>query len=147
VSRALGLDLGSVRIGVAVAAGAVATPLHTIIRSGDRAADHAAIGALVDEWEATVVVVGLPLLLSGSEGPAASAVREEVAQLRATLPVPVETYDERLTTVSARRSLRESGVEGRRRRKMVDQVAAAVMLQAWLDRASSPDPASDPDLP
>lgn len=147
MSRALGLDLGSVRIGVAVAAGAVATPLHTIIRSGDRAADHAAIGALVDEWEATVVVVGLPLLLSGSEGPAASTVREEVAQLRATLPVPVETYDERLTTVSARRSLRESGVEGRRRREVVDQVAAAVMLQAWLDRASSPDPASDPDLP
>lgn len=130
-----------------MASGAVATPLQTIIRSGDRAVDHAAIGSLVEEWDATVVVVGLPLLLSGSEGAAASTVREEVAQLRATLPVPVETYDERLTTVSARRSLRESGVEGRRRREMVDQVAAAVMLQAWLDRASSPDPASGPDLP
>lgn len=128
-----------------MASGAVATPLQTIIRSGDRAVDHAAIGSLVEEWDATVVVVGLPLLLSGSEGAAASTVREEVDQLRATLPVPVETYDERLTTVSARRSLREGGVKGHRRREMVDQVAAAVMLQAWLDRASSP--ASDPDLP
>lgn len=144
MSRALGLDLGSVRIGVAVGSGSVATPLDTITRSGDRSVDHAAVRSLVEEWGATVVVVGLPILLSGEEGVAVDEVRDEVEQLRAALTVPVETYDERLTTVSAHRSLRAAGVRGRRRRNVVDRVAAAVMLQAWLDRRDSTPSASDP---
>ena len=102
-------------------------------RSGDVAADHRAIAALVDEVGAERVIVGLPLSLSGRTGPAARAAAEESEALRASLPVPVELFDERLTTVSAQRSLREQGVGGRAARGVVDKVAAAVMLQAWLD--------------
>src|SRR6476646_6479042 len=94
--RALGLDLGSKRIGVAVSddQGRVATPIEPIIRSrGARAVDHQAMATLVDDWDAGVVVVGLPLSLDGSEGPAAQAVREEVAELRVALAVPVELID------------------------------------------------------
>jgi putative Holliday junction resolvase len=137
--RALGIDLGSKRVGVAVSDsdGRVATPITTLARAGSPAADHAAIASLVLEWEAGVVVVGVPYSLDGSVGPAASGVLDEVDALRAALPVPVVTIDERFTTVTATASLREQGVRGRRRTAVVDQAAAAVLLQAWLDRASA----------
>lgn len=133
--RALGLDLGDRRIGVAVSdpAGVLATPYETVTRVGDRLKEHQRLAELVAETDAAVVVVGLPRSLDGSEGPAARKVRREVAKLRAHLAVPVETYDERLTTVSADRSLQVMDVKGARRRQVVDQVAAAVLLQAWLD--------------
>ena len=133
--RALGLDLGTKRIGVAVSDsdGRLATPADVVHRTGDRAGEHRAIAALVDEWEAGIVVVGVPYSLDGSVGPMARTMLAEAEQLRATLPVPVETYDERLTTVTAERSLREQGLTGPAGRQVVDQVAAAVMLQAWLD--------------
>ena len=83
---------------------------------------------------AAVVVVGLPLSLDGTRGPAAQAAALEIAELTEVLPVPVETYDERLTTVTADRSLSQQGLRGPARRRVVDKVAAAVMLQAWLDR-------------
>ena len=142
--RAIGVDLGAKRIGIALSNsdGTVATPWTKVDRTGDRAQDHRRIAALADEAEAECVVVGLPLSLDGSIGPAAAGVLEEVDQLRAVLRVPVETYDERLTTVTAERVLREQGVTGRRRRQVVDQVAASVFLQAWLDagapRAENP---------
>ena len=85
-------------------------------------------------------MVGLPLSLDGSIGPAAQGVLDEVDQLAATTQVPVETYDERLTTVTADRSLREQGMKGRDRRKVVDKAAAAVLLQAWLDGRGSRSP-------
>lgn len=134
--RALALDLGSKRIGVAISDsdGRVATPIGTVHRSGDRPAEHRQIAALVVEWEAEVVVVGLPLSLDGTIGPAATGVLQEIDVLGAALSVPVETYDERLTTVTADRSLMEQNLGARERRKVVDQVAAAVMLQAWLER-------------
>ena len=133
--RALGLDLGTKRIGVAVSDsdGRLATPADVVHRTGDRVGEHRAIAALVDEWEAGIVVVGVPYSLDGSVGPMARTMLAEAEQLRATLPVPVETYDERLTTVTAERSLREQGLPGPAGRQVVDQVAAAVMLQAWLD--------------
>ena len=133
--RALGLDLGERRIGVAVgdSDGRVATPLTVLKRSGDRAADYRAVAALVAEWEAGIVVVGMPYSLDGTQGPAARAAADEAARLGAVLDVPVETYDERLTTVTAERRLAEQGLTGRRRRALVDQVAASVILQAWLD--------------
>lgn len=133
--RVLGLDLGSRRIGVAVsdADRTVATPVDVVVRVGDRAREHRILAELVTEWEAGLVVVGLPLTLRGDVGPAARAVLEEVEALRATLPVPVETYDERLTTVTAERSLMEQRMRSEARRRVVDKVAAAVMLQAWLD--------------
>jgi putative Holliday junction resolvase len=137
----LGLDLGRRRIGVAVsdASGSVATPYKVLERApghaAERAADHADIAALVEELDAERVIVGLPLSLDGTEGPAAVAVRDEIELLAARLPVPVEAHDERLTTVTAERALRAQQVRPRVRRSAVDKVAAAVILQSWLDRA------------
>ena len=133
--RVLGLDLGSKRIGVAVSdrSGTIATPLTVLARRGDRAADHRAIAALVAEEEAERLVVGLPLGLDGGVGPAAQRALAEAAELATVVPVPVETFDERLTTVSADRALLEAGLRAPARRTVVDKVAAAVMLQAWLD--------------
>ena len=133
--RALGLDLGERRVGVAVcdAAGTVATPVETLIRTGDPERDLAAVAAQVSDWQAEIVVVGLPISLDGSEGPAARAARTEIDRLGRFLDVPVVSYDERLTTVIAERSLMEQQMKGPKRRGVVDQVAAAVMLQSWLD--------------
>ena len=139
--RVLGIDLGSRRIGLALSdpLGVLASPLAVLARTGDRAADHRAILRAVAENDAGRIVVGLPLSLStGRPGPAAKATLDEVAELadRAAAldpPVPVETCDERLTTVTAQRSLATGGVRAKDRRAVVDKVAAAVMLQAWLD--------------
>lgn len=133
--RALGIDLGSKRIGIAVSDsdGTVATPIETVARSGDMHRDHRKIAELADEWEAEILVVGLPLSLDGREGPAAVQVRAEAAKLADSSSRPVELYDERLTTVTAEQRLREQGLDARARRRVVDQVAAAILLQAWLD--------------
>jgi putative Holliday junction resolvase len=140
--RALGIDLGSKRIGVAVsdAGGVLASPRTTVVRSGDREHDHRRIAALVVEEEAEVVVVGLPRSLDGSAGPAAAAVLGEVERLAVVLAVPVVTHDERFTTVTAHEQLRAAGMGGRRRRVVVDQQAAAVLLQSWLDAGRPGDP-------
>jgi putative Holliday junction resolvase len=139
--RALGLDLGGRRIGVAISDsdGRVATPIATLERAKgkDRQADHRAIADLLNEWGAEVVAVGLPLSLDGTVGPAAAGVLAEVAELAQVLPVPVETVDERFTTVTAEQQLKAGGVRGRDRGKVIDQMAAAVLLQAWLDRQES----------
>jgi putative Holliday junction resolvase len=137
--RALGIDLGSKRIGVAVSdpTGTIASPLEVVLRSGDKQRDHRRLLDLAAEVGADRLVVGVPISLDGSIGPAAQAALEEVAALReaaASTSLTVETYDERLTTVTAERTLREQNVRGPARRKVVDMVAAAVMLQAWLDR-------------
>ncbi|HWC68353.1 MAG TPA: Holliday junction resolvase RuvX [Acidimicrobiales bacterium] len=134
--RALGLDLGEKRIGVAVSdrTGTIATPRTVLVRTGTRAEDHRRIARLVEEEEAEVVVVGLPLSLDGARGLAARAAVAEADDLRTVVGVPVELFDERLTTVSAQRALTEAGVRGDAGRRVVDKVAAAVMLQAWLDR-------------
>jgi putative holliday junction resolvase len=133
--RAVGIDLGSRRIGVALSdsAGTLALPYEVVQRSGDRRRDHRRLADLVAEAEAEVLVVGIPYSLDGSVGPTARRYLAETEELRATIGVPVETYDERLTTVTAERSLRDLHLSGPARRKVVDQVAAAVMLQSWLD--------------
>jgi putative Holliday junction resolvase len=135
VARAVALDIGTRRIGVALSdsAGTVATPYEVVTRSGDRSRDHERIAALVDEAGATIVVVGLPLSLDGSLGPAAQTILAEVDELRTALAVPVVTWDERLSTVEAERSLRAMRVRKGRHRRVVDQVAATVILQSWLD--------------
>jgi putative Holliday junction resolvase len=135
VSRAIALDIGTRRIGVALSdsAGTVATPYEVVPRTGDRARDHARIRSLADEAGAEVVVVGLPLSLDGTLGPAARSILSEVDELRAALDLEIVTWDERLTTVEAERSLRVMGVRKGRRRRVVDQVAATVILQSWLD--------------
>ena len=125
--------------------GLVATPIEVVLRSGDRRGDHRRLAALVDEWEAEVVVVGIPYSLDGSVGPMARKMGAEADEIAAHLAVPVETYDERLTTVTAERSLMEQDLRGPRRRQLVDMVAAAVMLQAWLDsrRAGGGEPEAE----
>lgn len=137
LGRAMGIDLGSKRIGVALASGGVATPLTVVQRGSDTPRAHRELRSLVAEWEVDQVVVGLPLHLSGAKGQAAQAAEAEVLQLRVSLGVPVTTYDERLTTVSADRSLRAINMDGHQRRAVIDQVAAAVMLQAWVDGQSA----------
>jgi putative holliday junction resolvase len=135
--RALGVDLGARRIGLAISDsnGVVASPLRVIQRTGDPDADHRAIAAIAVEEDADVVVVGFPRSLSGDEGPAARAVLDEVDDLRAVCgpSVAVEVADERLTTVVAQQALTAGGVPARKQRAVVDKVAAAVMLQGWLD--------------
>jgi putative pre-16S rRNA nuclease len=135
--RVLALDLGTRRIGVAISdfTGTVASPLTVLGRSKSLRNDHERIAAVVRKEEAELVVVGLPLSLSGEEGPAARAARTEANALATLVGVPIETFDERLTTVTAERALTEAGVRGRARRQLVDKVAAAVLLQAFLDRS------------
>ena len=135
MARAVALDIGTRRIGVALSdsAGTVATPYEVVTRSGDRSRDHRRIAALIEEAGAEILVVGLPLSLDGSLGPAAEAILAEVDELRAALPVDVLTWDERLSTVQAERSLRAMRVRKGRHRQVVDQVAATVILQSWLD--------------
>ena len=114
--------------------GTIASPHSVIERSGDVGEDHAAIAALVVEELADRVVVGLPVSMGGAMGPAARAATAEAEALATVLPVPVETFDERLTTVAADRLLLAGRVRGGARRRVVDKIAAAVILQGWLER-------------
>jgi putative Holliday junction resolvase len=153
----VGIDLGKRRIGVSVSDSqrVLATPYSVITRSGDTSADRRAISALVSEFGAGLVVVGLPLTLAGDRGPAASAAVAEASALETELDVPVVLHDERLTTVEAHRRRRlppdPVGAGGgerarsqarqarpstawRARRVGIDAVAATVLLQSWLDQ-------------
>lgn len=138
MTRAVAVDLGTRRIGVAVSDGhaSLAFPRPFIGRRGDRDVEHRAIEEVVDEVGADVVVVGLPLSLDGRPGPAARTVLEEVAALEERLAakgVRVETFDERFTTVSAHRTLASVGRRSAQRRRSVDSASATVLLQAWLE--------------
>ena len=137
--RALGVDLGSKRIGLATSdrSGTIATPLVVLQRSGSRATDHQAIARIVDEYEIECVVVGLPLNMNGSMGEAAKSALIEVDQLTSVLSVPVLTFDERRTTVTADHVLMQQNLNAQERRKVIDKVAAAVLLQSWLDGRNS----------
>ena len=139
--RALGLDLGQKRVGVAVSdsAGALAMPIEVLDRLGDRQREHRAIAELVEEWEAEIVVVGLPYNMDGSAGSQARKYASEAKALGDTLHVPVVLYDERLTTVTAERNLMEQNMNAQERRRVVDKVAASVMLQSWLDAGRPTD--------
>ena len=136
--RALGIDLGSKRIGIAVSdrSGTIASPLTVVQRSGSKRRDHEAIARLVTEEEAELVVVGLPLNMDGSRGPAAAAADDEARALATVVGVPVVTIDERRTTVTAEQVLAQRGVRAKDRRAVIDQVAAAVILQHYLDSQS-----------
>jgi len=137
-TRALGVDLGERRIGLALSdpSRTVASPHEVLRRSGDPAVDRQLIVGVAREVGANVIVVGLPLSLSGRTGPAARAALAEVEVLRAAAgDIEVVVHDERLTTVTAERALGEARMRREARRRVVDKVAAAVMLQSWLDRA------------
>ena len=133
--RVLGIDLGSKRIGIATSdrSGTIATPYTVLLRCGSMGGDHRNIAKVVVEEEAEAVIVGLPLNMDGSEGKAAQAARVEAARMATVVGVPVHVHDERLTTVEADRVLMEQKMNAQARRRVVDKVAAAVMLQSWLD--------------
>jgi putative holliday junction resolvase len=132
----LAVDVGSVRVGVARCDpdALVVVPVETVARDTAGRRDLDRIVELVREYDAVEVVVGLPRTLRGAEGPAAEAARRYATAIaRRIAPLGVRLVDERLSTVSAHRTLRDAGVRGRRHRPVVDQVAAVVILQAALD--------------
>lgn len=137
--RRIGIDVGSVRIGVASSDpdGILATPVETVTRPkkpGVASPELRRIAEIIGEYEAVEVVVGLPRTLKGATGVAALAAIDFADRLRQQVaPVPVRLADERLTTVAAQQALRSSGVKARAQRAVIDQAAAVAILQGWLD--------------
>ena len=146
MARVLSLDLGSKRIGVASSdlTRTLASPVTVVLRGRSHRDDHDAIAKVVDEYEPDAIVVGLPVGLDGKEGHAAALIRTEVTELELRFALPVVLHDERFTTATAHRALQERNVKARQRRHVVDKVAAAVLLQSWLDgQAGARGPGSD----
>ncbi|WP_214365949.1 Holliday junction resolvase RuvX [Pseudonocardia sp. H11422] len=137
--RRLGIDVGAVRVGVALSDpdGILATPLVTVPRDADGGSDLRMLADLVAEHDIVQIVIGLPRTLAGREGPAAEAAQAFAAALAEVVDVPIALADERLTTVVAARQLSARGVKGRKQRAVVDQAAAVGILQGWLDAARS----------
>ncbi|MBY4130510.1 Holliday junction resolvase RuvX [Rhodococcus fascians] len=137
--RRIGIDVGSVRIGIASSDpdGVLATPVETVARSkikGPDAPDVVRVAEIIDEYEAVEVVIGLPRTLRGERGSAVDAAEKFGRSLHRRLgDVPIRMADERLTTVSASRALRDSGVRAKNQRSVIDQAAAVAILQGWLD--------------
>ena len=132
--RLLGLDLGSKRIGVAVSdeMGWTAQGLAVLNRHGGKR-DLENIARLVQEQRVEEVVLGLPINMDGSEGEQARKAREFAERLREHLELPVHLWDERLTTWEAEGILKQAGVKGRKRRQVVDKVAATLILKSYLE--------------
>lgn len=141
--RSLGVDPGDRRIGLALSdsEGTIATPLLTLKAAGPLEAARL-VAAEARRYEVEKIVLGLPLHLDGREGDAARRSRLMAERLRALTALPVVLWDERLTTVAADRALREGRVRGAKRKLLVDQVAAALLLQSYLDAERWQD---DPD--
>lgn len=139
--RALGLDVGGRWIGAALSdpSGTLATPLARIDGRVPEAS-MLAICELVEQHEVERIVVGLPYSMDGSLGPQARKVDDFVRNLRASVPVAVETWDERLSTVAAERRMAEAGIGKQRRKESIDSAAAALILQAYLDSLRSQRP-------
>lgn len=135
----MGLDVGDVRVGVALSdpGRVIAQTWDTVRRGKD---DLAQIAAIAEAEEVTTIVVGWPLTLAGEVGGQAKKVAVFADALAQYTGLPVERWDERLTTVAAQRALREAGIRERRGRQVVDKIAAALILQSWLDasRAGAP---------
>ena len=132
--RVMGLDMGAKRIGVAMSdeRGVTATPLKTLKRIGSQK-DMEGLKSLVEEYSVGAVVVGMPLNMDGSMGPKAKGVEAFIARLASELRVPVSAWDERLSTVAVTRVLLEADVSRAGRKRVVDKLAAAYILQGYLD--------------
>jgi len=141
--RILGLDVGDRRIGVALSdsLGLTAQRLTVVDRRGG-SGDVEAVRALVEQHAVDTVVVGLPLTMRGEQGPQAKKVVEFSEALRRRIHVPIELIDERLTTVQGTRALQETGASRRTRKGIIDQVAAQLILQQFLDRRRASEPAA-----
>lgn len=137
-NRVLGLDVGERRIGVAIsdASGRLAAPLTTISATPQEQALARIVG-LARQEGVNAVVVGLPLTMRGEIGPQAETVRRFASALEAAIGLPVHLFDERLTTAAAEQLLRDLGVKPEKRRQQIDQVAASIILQDFLDHQRS----------
>ena len=136
LGRRLGVDVGDVRIGVAQSdpEGLIATPIATLKVDQDFMGE---LLRLIKETQAIEIVLGLPISLSGIEGEAALKARQFAAKIRDEIPTPIRLVDERLSTVVATHAMRESGVNSKKGRDKIDQVAAVVILQSALDAERS----------
>ena len=135
--RILALDIGDVRIGLAVsdALGITANPVETYVRAkNDEAKDALYIAQLAQKLGAQRYVLGLPINMDGTEGPRVEKTRAFAQALAAVSPIPIDYQDERLTTVTAERVLIEQGVRREKRKEVIDKVAAVIILRAYLDR-------------
>ncbi|MCW4353228.1 Holliday junction resolvase RuvX [Hoyosella sp. YIM 151337] len=147
--RRIGIDVGSVRIGVAASDpdGILASPVTTVTRNTRDVSDSRdldAIAAIIEEYSAVEVVVGLPRTLRGERGRAAEAALTFAEQLRDRIqPVPIRLSDERMTTVTAQRDLRAAGKKAKQQRDVIDQVAAVAILQGWLDERARHQPTTE----
>src|SRR4051812_44932415 len=130
--RALGIDWGEKRIGVSLSNsdGTIATPYETL---DNNIGTISRLKELINETNAEVLVVGLPTSLSGSDSDASIKISKQAEELRSSLGISVELFDERLTTVSAHNQLAQAGLNEKKRRNKVDSMAATIILQAWLD--------------
>jgi putative pre-16S rRNA nuclease len=140
VKRALGIDLGEARIGLAISdeLGLLAHPLETL-RAKERRLIIEEITEIIDRHSISTVIIGLPRNMNGTYGPAAEKAREFAAELRLRVTCHVRLWDERLTSVAAQRALHESGRTVKQSRELIDQVAAQLILQAWLDSQQGED--------
>ena len=132
--RVLGLDVGSKRIGIAISdpLGITAQGLETLQRQNKRV-DFEKLAKLVRDYEVAEIVVGFPLRMSGVEGIQAEKMQAFAEELRKRLQLPVHLWDERLTSAEANRLLRETDMSIKRRGKVVDQMAAVLILQSWME--------------
>ncbi|MBJ6759410.1 Holliday junction resolvase RuvX [Myxococcaceae bacterium JPH2] len=138
--RTFGLDYGTKTIGVAVSDGlGLTAQTVTTVRRTSLKADLAALARLAQEHEVSRMVIGLPLNMDGSEGPRAEASRKFADVVSQALSIPVELWDERLSTVAATRTLLEADVSRARRKEVIDQLAAQFILQGWLDAHRPPE--------
>lgn len=137
--RIMGLDVGDKTIGVAVSdeLGVAANPVVVIQRTASLKRDIAEVRRLAEERDVGQIVVGMPLMLDGTVGIQAEKVQAFVEALRRRVRIPVVVWDERLTTVEAERLLMEMDQSRAKRKKIIDKLAAAVMLQSYLDRQSA----------
>ena len=132
--RILALDIGAVRVGVAVCdpAERVASPV-CVLPSDEVSAGAKSFKRLLEDWEPELLLCGLPYTMAGEEGPQAQSIRQFAAQVAKHRGLPVEFTDERLSSSQAKRSLREKGLSEKEMRGKVDMIAASLFLQAWLD--------------
>ncbi len=135
MGRVMALDVGNVRIGIAVSdlMGIIANPLETYTRKGDIQRDAKYIADLAKSKEVSLFISGLPLSLNGSENEQTQKTREFIDELKKHTDIPVQFMDERFTTISAERVLIEGNVRRENRKKVIDKVAATIILQNYLD--------------
>jgi putative Holliday junction resolvase len=133
MKKALGIDLGDARVGVAVSddLGMLAHPLETISTQSTNVVKR--VLALAGERSVETIIVGMPRNMNGSHGPAADKAKAFIEELRRETTLPIMAWDERLSTVSAQRALHEAGRNTRKQNSVIDQVAAQIILQSWLD--------------